>query len=308
MAITINASTSSGLIQSADNSGIIQFQSNGSTKATLSSSGFSYPGAVLQVVSASTTTRTSTTSTSFVDCTNVTASITPTSSSSKILVIVSIQGLYLPSGGSNNDNIGVKLLRGSTDINIMAGQLFYRNSTSGSITLQEPAVAGTTVLSLPATSGTLITTGSSGQSIPKAALPTGSVLQVVQSEYSTQVSLSSTTFVATTLSASITPTSSSSKVLILVNGVALSNSTSYQCLQTIYRNSTNLGSGTGFTFVNLIQDTATSMSCLDSPATTSSTTYTVYIRTNNASGIAYFGDSVGGTFQTSVMTLMEIAA
>jgi hypothetical protein len=33
-------------------------------------------------------------------------------------------------------------------------------SSSGSITLQEPAVAGTTVLNLPATSGTVLTTGS----------------------------------------------------------------------------------------------------------------------------------------------------
>ena len=65
--------------------------------------------------------------------------------------------------------------------------IVLQGSTSGSITLQEPAVAGSTVLSLPATSGTLITTGSSGQSIPKAALPTGSVLQVVSATYSTQV-------------------------------------------------------------------------------------------------------------------------
>lgn len=86
MAITINASTSSGLIQSADNSGIIQFQSNGSTKATLSSSGFSYPGAVLQVVSVANKQTTSTTGTSYVAST-IAASITPTSSSSKILVI-----------------------------------------------------------------------------------------------------------------------------------------------------------------------------------------------------------------------------
>jgi hypothetical protein len=35
-------------------------------------------------------------------------------------------------------------------------------STSGSITLQEPAVAGTTVLDLPATSGTVVTTGDNG--------------------------------------------------------------------------------------------------------------------------------------------------
>ena len=39
-------------------------------------------------------------------------------------------------------------------------------STSGSITLQEPAVAGTTVLTLPATSGTVLTSASSASSIP----------------------------------------------------------------------------------------------------------------------------------------------
>lgn len=41
MAVTLNASTSSGLVQSADTSGIIQLQSNGSTKLTLGSSGAS---------------------------------------------------------------------------------------------------------------------------------------------------------------------------------------------------------------------------------------------------------------------------
>ena len=50
MAVIINASTSTGLVQSADTSGIIEFQSNGSTKATLNSSGFSYPGGIVQVV------------------------------------------------------------------------------------------------------------------------------------------------------------------------------------------------------------------------------------------------------------------
>jgi hypothetical protein len=39
MAVTINASTTSGLIQSADTSGTIQMQSNGTTKLTVSSSG-----------------------------------------------------------------------------------------------------------------------------------------------------------------------------------------------------------------------------------------------------------------------------
>ena len=39
MAVTLNASTSSGLIQTADTSGQIELQSNGTTKATVSSSG-----------------------------------------------------------------------------------------------------------------------------------------------------------------------------------------------------------------------------------------------------------------------------
>jgi hypothetical protein len=39
MAVTLNASTSTGLVQSADTSGNIELQSNGTTKATVSSSG-----------------------------------------------------------------------------------------------------------------------------------------------------------------------------------------------------------------------------------------------------------------------------
>jgi len=39
MAVTLNASTTTGLVQSADTSGIIELQSNGTTKATVSSSG-----------------------------------------------------------------------------------------------------------------------------------------------------------------------------------------------------------------------------------------------------------------------------
>lgn len=39
MAVTLNASTTTGLVQSADTSGTIELQSNGTTKATVSSSG-----------------------------------------------------------------------------------------------------------------------------------------------------------------------------------------------------------------------------------------------------------------------------
>ena len=148
----------------------------------------------------------------------------------------------------------------------------------------------------------LILSGDTG--VPASGMPTGSVIQTVSGTSATTYTTASTSFTATGLTATITPQFSNSKVFILVNGVALSSSTAYQSIQTIYRNSTNLGSSTGFTFVNLTQDTATSMSFLDSPATTSATTYTVYFRSNG--GTAYFGDTIGGVNQTCVITLMEI--
>jgi hypothetical protein len=110
MAVIINASTSTGLVQSADTSGIIQFQSNGSTKATLNSSGFSYPGGVLQVVQTVKSDTFSTTSTTLVDITGLSATITPTSASSKILVFVDLHIGYSVYAGI------VHLLRGSTKI------------------------------------------------------------------------------------------------------------------------------------------------------------------------------------------------
>jgi hypothetical protein len=108
MPVTLNASTASGLIATSDTSGIIQLQSNGSTKATISSSGFSYPGAVLQVVQTTKTDTFSTSSTSKTDITGMSVSITPTNANNKILVVASIN--Y----GGNDYNFYCDLLRGAT--------------------------------------------------------------------------------------------------------------------------------------------------------------------------------------------------
>jgi hypothetical protein len=169
-------------------------------------------------------------------------------------------------------------------------------STSGSVTLQEPAVAGTTVLTLPAVSGNVLTDTS-----PKA----GNVIQVVGTTFNnggTAQSTTSSTFVATSLTASITPTSSSSKIYIVTSSV-LFPASGQAVFGTIYRNSTNLGNSTGglSQFNNGNFHYSTTMTFLDSPATTSSTTYTVYFRTTG--GTAYFG----GDGVTCTMTLLEIA-
>ena len=178
-------------------------------------------------------------------------------------------------------------------------------STSGSVTLQEQAVSGTTVLDLPATSGTILTTGSSGQSIPKAALPTGSVLQVTQTSYTTSTSTTSEGYVTTGLSASITPTSATSKILVLISVGQYSTADGDQSGGpfALYRGASEiaaLSSNTGY----IVNTTTTIMPLffqyLDSPATTSSTTYQVYIK-NVSGGTIYISQG------KSSITAFEIA-
>ena len=126
MAVIINASTSTGLVQSADTSGIIQFQSNGSTKATLNSSGFSYPGAVLQVVSTTKTSQFTSNSTSPIDITGLSTSITPSSTSNKILITANIS--YTSSDYSNGGfpNVYFTLNDGSNNVIVQGDTLGTR--------------------------------------------------------------------------------------------------------------------------------------------------------------------------------------
>ena len=177
-------------------------------------------------------------------------------------------------------------------------------STSGSITLQEPAVAGTTVLNLPAVSGTLVTTGS-----PQS----GSVLQVVNSTTSTQVSNATNTYVDTGLTATITPKFATSKILVLVsqNGVQKNSANANNMVDIIIaRNGTgilpaNMAGTLAETGTTLQNSVTASCSYLDSPATISATTYkTQFASRNNTASVFVQWANVS----TSFITLLEIAA
>ena len=176
-------------------------------------------------------------------------------------------------------------------------------STSGSVTLQEPAVAGTTVLDLPATSGTLDRTNRAGN-----------VLQVVSVDYGTETSNTSTSFADTGLTASITPTSATSKILIIFTqqGCAKYADAGNAVRVNLLRNSSiilnvnDLGGYTGTTDNNNISMSA---SYLDSPSTTSSITYKTQFAariSGNSVYVQQYGNNSGYT--RSTMTLMEIAA
>jgi len=112
----------------------------------------------------------------------------------------------------------------------------------------------------------------------------GKVLQVVTATDDTARSTTSTSFVtaSNTLSVSITPWSTSSKVLILVSSSGKCNGNS-QGFFTIYRDgTTNLGEASnGFirtTDGNVDVSVGLGINYLDSPSTTSATTYQVYMR------------------------------
>jgi hypothetical protein len=136
------------------------------------------------------------------------------------------------------------------------------------------------------------------------------VLQVVQGTSATETTTTSTSYVTTTLSASITPSSTSSKILIMQTGMGFVTPATKGGNFTIFRGTvagTNLAaSGTGF---NIIYSSSTdlmtpvAMQYLDSPATTSATTYTIGMRVDS-----------GGTLQvqrssaTAVLILMEVSA
>lgn len=112
MASRLNSDSSNGLQLISDSSGELQFQSSGITKATLNSSGLSSPGHILQVVNGTTSTIASATSSTWVD-TTLSATITPSSTSSKILVIVQQTGCAKQ---TNDVTLQLRLLRDATEL------------------------------------------------------------------------------------------------------------------------------------------------------------------------------------------------
>jgi len=139
------------------------------------------------------------------------------------------------------------------------------------------------------------------------AVPSGGkVLQVVSMTDSTQRTTSSTSLAAASgLSLAITPSATSSKVYIVVNGLLYNPTRSANA--SIFRATTNLASSpANMARINFTGDYAptTTMIWLDSPSSTSAITYNIYFSTDNADSATRFdNDSVKFT-----MTLMEIGA
>jgi len=150
-------------------------------------------------------------------------------------------------------------------------------------------------------------------------MPAGHILQVVQGSYASSTSSSSSTYADTGLTANITPSLTSSKILVIVNHPEVarigsgtpdqiklaiklmrdSTDLTVMCNQTMdyvmgYQNS----NGSGW-----IAMAGPSVTYLDSPSSTSALTYKTQLRnaTGNTNGVRIMGDA------PSKITLMEVA-
>ena len=154
----------------------------------------------------------------------------------------------------------------------------------------------------------------SGQTLDASAggftTPAGHVIQVVQQVLASQTDSTSTTMIDTGLSASITPSSTSSKILITVNHRTFKNSAAQGMDMQLLRDSTNLGEivrGHMYDGTTGEINSAVTFCYLDSPSSTSSVTYKTQFSHNNGNGgtIRVCGDPSGGG--RDFITLMEIA-
>jgi hypothetical protein len=194
----------------------------------------------------------------------------------------------------------------STDLITTAGDLLY-------------GTAADTVARLGIGTAGQVLKVNSGATAPEWGTAGGKVLQVVSATYATSTLIQSTSFTDTGLTVSITPTSATSKVLILVTQNFVNYRASgergagYQLLrgatainiigsggyEYTYDSSSTTVDGRNFRGVQTIV-------YLDSPSTTSSTTYKTQAKllsTANSSSITFQENN-----QTNSIILMEIGA
>jgi hypothetical protein len=136
----------------------------------------------------------------------------------------------------------------------------------------------------------------------------GKVLQVIQATSATQVNVSTTTFTDTGLSVTITPSSATSRVMIIATHAGSGKDTgNTSATFRLMRGATSIG--TFAPIVGVTGSTATdisnvTISYVDSPATTSATTYKTQLNSSDNIAKAFTGAGAG----TSTIIAMEIGA
>jgi hypothetical protein len=205
--------------------------------------------------------------------------------------------------------------------------------TSGSITIAAPAVAGSGTLTLPVATDTLIGKATTDTltnksiaasqltgTIAAAALPAGSVIQVVNSQ--TGAVATGTTLIPNDdtipqitegneyMTLAITPTSATSLLEVTVTTIYGSNVNNYMCV-ALFRDAGANALATGFCFVYGDMYNTTTYSYRVVAGSVSATTFRVRIGGNNAGTTTFNGRNgarlFGGTMASSI-TIKEYVA
>lgn len=216
--------------------------------------------------------------------------------------------------------------------------IIVAGNTSGSITISAPAVSGSNTLTLPAVTDTIagiaatqtltnksIAATQLTGTIAASVLPAGSVLQVVSTTKTDTFSTTSTTFVDITgLSATITPRSTSSTILVnfsvnrgaagaTISGFQILRGATAICIGDAAGSRTRSTTGAYPSNGDVISSYITSsMIFLDSPATTSATTYKLQVKSDLGAMTIYVNrdgvDSDNASYLrcASTITVMEI--
>jgi hypothetical protein len=229
------------------------------------------------------------------------------------------------------------VLLGSADYTATNGTtvVLTTGATSGDLVTVESFLVSSVLNAIPATAGSVGTANIADSAITTAKInngsitaakmatngawaPTGTVLQVIQGTItSAQLTTASATLVTTGITASITPQSTNSKILVIPNltnlyaggaggGIGFSL---YRGASQVYLHGYSQGLGyLGSFYSSGAILGSVSFPYLDSPATTSSTTYSIYWGTYNGS-TAYINTQLSATINGtgSYITLMEIA-
>jgi hypothetical protein len=235
---------------------------------------------------------------------------------------ITASGGYLSTGDFGNSYID------GTIVDYVTGLGRITVGDADGLAIYNGGTASRTALMTVGATGNLSTTGTlttSSRGIAKASMPTGSVLQVVFGSTTSLATSTSTSYAVTGLSATITPTSASSKILVFVDqsfqaiggdavgyGYQLNFGVQLLRQSTILVTSQNdsggkytagIGTGVAPASGNIALFIIVSMNYLDSPATTSPQTYSTEFAKGTSGMNTIYGNSGAGAY----ITLMEIA-
>jgi hypothetical protein len=228
--------------------------------------------------------------------------------------------LVAAKSGANSDITSITGL--TTPLTVAQGGIGAATLTANNVLLGNGTSAPQFVA--PSTSGNVLV--SNGTTWVSSLSPAGSVLQVVSATKTDGFTTTSTSYVDITgMSVTITPKSANSKILIIANGM-LAGPASVTSFAQLVRGSTAIGTfgntsvGTYYAaYWNQISpDTDrgyanVTFNYLDSPATTSATTYKLQLYSSNGTSVAWgtryaSGSNLPAQGGTSTITIMEISA